>query len=258
LMGEADGSSKSVSCPMSSSTASSVTTNGEEDDVSIDEIRENEFLEFECSVLGCGLSTRVVKAIDCKTAQIVALKRADMHDKLKQAKNEIAAMHLLPKNCPQLVQIYAFWFDTDTMEDVIVSEYMNIGSLKRYIQKQRWLNEETCRYIAFELCKGLAALHAKNLIHCDFKLDNILLDTSGTVKICDYGLLCNEIDTTQQGSGTLKYFSPERLDNCFDSKADVWGLGLCLYECAEGIIPARSGLDQERWIKDEHTELSEK
>jgi len=260
LMSEADGSSESQSSnsPMTTSTASSVTTSSEDDDRSINEIRKDEFLEFECSVLGYGVSTRVVKAIDCKTAKIVALKRADMHDKLKQAENEISVIDLLPKNCPQLVQIYAFWLDTDTMENVVVSEYMNVGSLKRYIQKWRWLNEETCRYIAFELSKGLAALHAKNLIHCDFKLDNILLDTSGTVKICDYGLLCKAKDTTQQGSGTLKYFSPERLDNCFDSKADVWGLGLCLYECAEGIIPARSGLDQERWIKEEHTVLSEK
>jgi len=134
-MCDADGSSESPSSNsiMTTSTASSVTTNSEDDDLRMGEIRKDEFLEFECSVLGYGVSTRVVKAIDSKTAKIVALKRADIHDKLKQAENEISVLNLLPKNCPQLVQIYAFWLDTDTMENVIVSEFMNIRSLKRYI-----------------------------------------------------------------------------------------------------------------------------
>jgi len=127
-----------------------------------------------------------------------------------------------------------------------------------YIEKEGSLNEETCCHIARELCKGLTALHAYNLIHCDLKLDNILLNTSGAVKICDFGLLCGGKSISRKKSGTLKYFSPERLYGCFDSKVDVWGLGLCLYECAEGILPTRNGLEQERWIKDEQLELSDK
>jgi len=251
--------SESSKSPMSTTRGKTIFGNMGYEDARVDEIRKEEFLEFDCSsFLGSGVSTRVVKAIDCKTAKVVAIKRADIYDKLGQAENEITALHVLPKNCPQLVQIYAFWLDTDTMEDVIVLEYMNIGSLRMYIEKQGSLNEETCRYIAHEVCKGLSALHAYNLIHCDVKLDNILLDTSGAVKICDFGLLCDGENITGKGSGTLKYFSPERLDNCFDSKADVWGLGLCLYECAEGIVPTRIGLEQERWIKDEQLELSDK
>jgi len=244
--------SDSSKSPMSTTRSETISGNIVYEDARVDEIRKEEFLEFDCSsFLGSGVSTRVVKAIDCKTAKVVAIKRADIHDKLGQAENEITALHVLPKNCPQLVQIYAFWLDTDTMEDVIVLEYMNIGSLRMYIEKQGSLNEETCRYIANEVCKGLSALHAYNLIHCDVKLDNILLDTSGAVKICDFGLLCDGKNINGKGSGTLKYFSPERLDDCFDSKADVWGLGLCLYECAEGIVPTRNRLEQERWIKDE-------
>jgi len=120
------------------------------------------------------------------------------------------------------------------------------------------LNEETCCYIAREVCKGLTALHESNLIHCDLKLENILLDTSGAVKICDFGLLCDGKNIGRRNFGTLKYLSPERLYDCLNSKADVWGLGLCLYECAEGILPTRNGLEQERWIRDEQLELSDK
>jgi len=144
---------------MTESSESSMSTDCE--DAIVDEVRKEEFLEFDCSsFLGSGVSNRVVKAINCKTAKVVAIKRADMHDKLFQAENEITALHVLPKNCPQLVQIYAFWQDTVTIEDVIVLEYMNIGPLRTYIEKQGSLNEETCRYIAREVCKGLTALHA--------------------------------------------------------------------------------------------------
>jgi len=251
--------SESSKSPMSITRGKAVLGNMGYEDARVDEIRKEEFLEFDCSsFLGSGVSTRVVKAIDCKTAKVVAIKRVDIHDKLCQGENEISAFQILPKNCPQLVQIHAFWLDTDTMEDVIVLEYMNIGSLKMYIEKKGSLNEETCRYIAREVCKGLTALHAYNLIHCDLKLENILLDTSGAVKICDFGLLCGGKNISPERSGTVKYFSPERLYDFFDSKADVWGLGLCLYECAEGILPTRNGLEQERWIKDEQLELSDK
>jgi len=251
--------SESSKSPMSTTTGKTILGSMGYEDARVDEIRKEEFVEFDCSsFLGSGVSTRVVKAIDCKTAKVVAIKRADIHDKLCQAENEITALRVLPKNCPQLVQIYAFWLDTDTMEDVIVLEYMNIGSLRMYIEKEGLLNEETCCHIAREVCKGLTALHAYNLIHCDLKLDNILLNTSGAVKICDFGLLCDGKSISRKKSGTLKYFSPERLHGYFDSKVDVWGLGLCLYECAEGILPTRNGLEQERWIKDEQLELSDK
>jgi len=251
--------SESSKSPMSTTRVKTILGNIGCEDARVDESRKGELVEFDCSsFLGSGVSTRVVKAIDCKTAKVVAIKRADIHDKLCQAENEITAFHVLPKNCPQLVQIYAFWLDTDTMEDVIVLEYMNIGSLRMYIEKQGSLNEETCCYIAREVCKGLTALHESNLIHCDLKLENILLDTSGAVKICDFGLLCDGKNIGRRNFGTLKYLSPERLYDCLNSKADVWGLGLCLYECAEGILPTRNGLEQERWIRDEQLELSDK
>jgi len=251
--------SESSKSPMSTTRGKTILGSVGYEDARVDEIRKEEFVEFDCSsFIGSGVSARVVKAIDCKTAKVVAIKRADIHDKLCQAENEITALRVLPKNCPQLVQIYAFWLDTDTMEDVIVLEYMNIGSLRMYIEKEGSLNEETCCHIAREVCKGLTALHAYNLIHCDLKLENILLNTSGAVKICDFGLLCDGKSISRKKSGTLKYFSPERLYGYFSSKVDVWGLGLCLYECAEGILPTRNGLEQERWIKDEQLELSDK
>jgi len=229
-------------------------------DDDMDEIFASEFLEFPGKdYLGIGASARVVKALHCKTAKVVALKRVRSYDQMYQSETEMASMCLLPKSCPQLVKLLAFWRDGELEENVLALEYMDLGSLDSYIRKKGRLTEDMCCLIARELCKGLAALHDLNLIHRDIKLANILLDTSGAVKICDFGLLyqCDgQGGPCKKASGTLKYFSPERVDNCYGPKADVWALGVVLFECAEGVLPALSELEQELVINQDSLKLN--
>lgn len=224
------------------------------------EIFANEFREFpDMECLGVGASARVVKALHCKTAQVVALKRVRSYDQMYQSETEMASMKLLPNSCPQLVKLLAFWRDDKFEENVLVLEYMDVGSLGSYIRKKGRLAENVCRHIARELCKGLAALHGRNLIHRDIKLANILLCTSGAVKICDFGLLykCSrQGEPCRKASGTLKYFSPERLENSYGPKSDIWALGIVLYECAEGALPTFSELEQELMINEDTFVLS--
>jgi tRNA A-37 threonylcarbamoyl transferase component Bud32 len=218
------------------------------------EIFANEFREFpDMDYLGVGASARVVKALHCKTAQVIALKRVRSYDQMYQSETEMASMHLLPHNCPQLVKLLAFWRDDRLEENVLALEYLDLGSLRSYIRKNGCLSEKMCRHIARELCYGLVALHDRNLIHRDIKLANILLSTSGAVKICDFGLLykCRPGEPCRMASGTLKYFSPERLDNSYGPKADIWALGIILFECAEGPIPTLSELEQELMINED-------
>jgi len=229
----------------------------EGDDV---EIFANEFREFpDMDYLGVGASARVVKALHCKTARVVALKRVRSYDQMYQSETEMASMQLLPHHCPQLVKLLAFWRDDELEENVLALEYLDVGSLGSYIRKKGRLAENICHHIACELCKGLAALHGRNLIHRDIKLANILLDTSGAVKICDFGLLykCSrQGEPCTMASGTLKYFSPERLDNSYGPKADIWALGIVLFECAEGPLPTLSELEQELMINEDPFVLS--
>jgi len=224
------------------------------------EIFANEFREFpDMDYLGVGASARVVKALHCKTAQVVALKRVRSYDEMYQSETEMASMKLLPPSCPQLVKHLAFWRDDELEENVLALEYLDGGSLGSYISKKGRLAEITCRHIARELCKGLAALHERNLIHRDIKLANILLCTSGAVKICDFGLLykCSrQGEPCRKASGTLKYFSPERLDNIYGPKADIWAMGIVLFECAEGPLPTLSELEQELMINEDTFLLS--
>jgi WD40 repeat protein len=87
--------------------------------------------------------------------------------------------------------------------------------------------------IARQAAQGLAYAHARGVVHRDIKPSNLLLDTSGVVWITDFGLAKADDDgLTATGDilGTLRYMAPERLRGDGDGRADIYALGLTLYE----------------------------
>jgi serine/threonine protein kinase/WD40 repeat protein len=87
--------------------------------------------------------------------------------------------------------------------------------------------------IGWQTANALAYAHVRGIIHRDIKPSNLLLDTAGVVWITDFGLAKtqdNALTTTGDVVGTLRYIAPERLQGESDERADVYGLGLTLYE----------------------------
>ena len=71
---------------------------------------------------------------------------------------------------------------------VLVIEICAGGDLLSYVRKWWWLDEGVAKYIFKQVIDGLAHIHSKGVLHRDIKLDNILLDGHGKVKIADFGV----------------------------------------------------------------------
>lgn len=97
--------------------------------------------------------------------------------------------------------------------------------------------------IARQICRGLAAAHERGIVHRDLKPANVMLPAGGAVKILDFGL-AKVSDVSLTGGrallGTVGYMSPEQIRNrAVDGRADLWALGVVLYEMLTGRQPFR-------------------
>lgn len=124
---------------------------------------------------------------------------------------------------------------------LIVMEYICGGDLLSFVRKRAKLNEATAKYIFRQIIEGLQYLHSQNIVHRDIKLDNILIDLTNTVKICDFGV-SRQIKKGQimhDQCGTPAYIAPEiLLNNGYEGfGVDIWSAGVVLYTMLAGMVP---------------------
>ncbi|XP_065842586.1 protein kinase C iota type-like [Oscarella lobularis] len=142
-------------------------------------------------------------------------------------------------NHPFLVGLHSC-FQTESRLFFVI-EYVSGGDLMFHMQKQRRLPEDHARFYSSEIACALNYLHERGIIYRDLKLDNVLLDAEGHIKLTDYGM-CKEGlrpgDTTSTFCGTPNYIAPEILrGEDYDYCVDWWALGVLMFEMLAGRSP---------------------
>jgi serine/threonine protein kinase len=118
------------------------------------------------------------------------------------------------------------------------------GDLLNYVRKRRKLQEDIAKVLFKQIIEGLGYIHSKKILHRDIKLDNILLDGLGKVKIADFGVskIVKNGEIMKEQCGTPAYIAPEIIkDKGYTGfKADLWSAGVVLFAMLYGTVPFKA------------------
>lgn len=199
----------------------------------------------------------VYRAQDTRLEREVAVKvlserRAKDRSSRKRFRREARALSRL--NHPNVLTMYDF----DRAGDVeyLVTELVSGESLSQALQRGPLETESVLR-LGVQLAKGLAAAHARGVVHRDISPANLHVTDDGTLKILDFGVAhwkqpvntteaTQSIDREQSVSGTLAYMSPEQLRGRVEPSSDIYSAGAVLFQLVTGRRP---------FLQDQFTDL---
>ncbi|NXC71323.1 MP2K5 kinase, partial [Anhinga anhinga] len=180
-------------------------------------------------ILGHGNGGTVYKAYHVPSGKILAVKVIPLDITLELQKQIMSELEILYKcDSSYIIGFYGAFFVENRIS--LCTEFMDGGSLDVY----RKIPEHVLGRIAVAVVKGLTYLWSLKILHRDVKPSNMLVNTRGQVKLCDFGVstqLVNSIAKTYVG--TNAYMAPERISGeQYGIHSDVWSLGISFMEGA--------------------------
>ncbi len=194
-------------------------------------------------IIGVGGMAVVYKAFDNQENRTVAIKILkeefiSNEEFLRRFKNESKAIAMLSH--PNIVKVYDVSFGD--LIQYIVMEHIEGITLKEFIEEQGSLRWKDAVHFTIQILKGLQHAHDKGIVHRDVKPQNIMVLPDGTIKVTDFGIArfarSDQRTITDKAIGSVHYISPEQArGEKTDEKADIYSVGVMLYEMLTGKLP---------------------
>ena len=208
----------------------------------------------------------VYKAVHPTLKRLVILKKLTIKgNSTIRERFKREAQILLDMQSPYIVHLFDYFVEGSS--HYIVEEFVDGLSLAQVIEKQVSLGTELSLLVFLDACYALKFAHARGIVHRDIKPGNILISRRAEVKLADFGIAASDDieeiavtksdkivskvaeDVTQTGVtlGTPAYMSPEQISDSrsVDNRADIYSMGVMLYEMLTGTKPFGSQLSVE-------------
>lgn len=194
-----------------------------------------------CKTIGEGLSSQVSlvkRKTDGKLFALKQINKTKLKDSFSIQRMITERNIFIQNNYPFITKLYSA-FQTDS-HLVLVLEFVGGGDLQHHLDKGIMFSSKQIKIYLAEIALTIDHLHKMGIVFRDLKPSNILIAKDGHLKITDFGLAKNIIETgkTKSLCGTHEYLSPEMILSLpYDFSVDWWSLGIIAYRLICGILP---------------------
>ena len=187
-------------------------------------------------LVGQGTGTKIYKAVHVATKEVVALKAFDSDTFDRAGFDREVACH---RNLEHPFIARFFGVESIPGREYIVMEYVGMDSLCGRLGSAGGMLEFEAERVFAQLACALLYLHRScNISHRDVKLENVMLDLKGNVKLIDFGVSRTQNGFMSTCCGSLPYWAPEIFAGGDYTKAvDIWATGVCLFAMVAGQLP---------------------